>query len=82
MFSESERKFLLAQSFCRLATISEDGWPHNVPVGYAFNGEFFYITSDPGAKKVRNLRHSPRVCLVIDVLEKPKRGVMVQGRRG
>jgi len=80
MFSESEKDFLIAQSIGRLATVSGDGWPHNVPVGYAFDGQYFYITSDPGRKKLRNIKANDKVCLVIDVPQKPRRALMVQGR--
>ncbi len=78
MFSRDEEAFLKDQWICRLATITGDGWPHNVPVGYAFDGEAFYISSDPDARKVRNIRSNPRVCIVVDVVE-GKRGVMIQG---
>ena len=79
MFTESERAFLESQSICRLATVSSDGWPHNVPVGYAFDGEYLYITSDPGAKKLRNIAANNRVCVVVDVVQKPRRAVVIQG---
>ncbi len=62
-----------------MATASLDGWPHNVPVGYAFDGNLFYVTSEPEAKKVRNLRNNNKVCLIIDVPREPRRAVMVQG---
>jgi pyridoxamine 5'-phosphate oxidase family protein len=79
MFTGSEVSFLREERFCRLATVSAKGWPHNVPVGYAFDGEFFYISSDPGDKKLRNIAANNRVCLVVDVTKKPRRAVMVQG---
>ena len=79
MFSDSEVKFLKSQWVCRIATASSDGWPHNVPVGFVFDGKVFYVTSDPGAKKLRNMAENNRVCLVIDVPEKPRRAIMVQG---
>lgn len=78
MFTAGEEEFLRSQWICRLATLSHEGWPHNVPVGYSFDGESFYISSDPEARKVRNIRSNPRVCLVVDVVE-GKKGVMIQG---
>ncbi len=78
MLSQKEKEFLESQWICRLATITSDGWPHNVPVGYAFDGESLYISSDPDARKVRNIRVNPRVCLIVDVVE-GKKGVMIQG---
>ena len=79
MFSNAEDRFLKSQWVCRLATASADGWPHNVPVGFAFDGKTFYITSEPGAKKVRNMAKNQRVCLIIDIPEKPRKAIMVQG---
>jgi nitroimidazol reductase NimA-like FMN-containing flavoprotein (pyridoxamine 5'-phosphate oxidase superfamily) len=79
VFTDAENRFLMSQWVCRIATASSDGWPHNVPVGFAFDGESFYITSDPGAKKLMNMAKNNRVCLIIDVPEKPRRAIMVQG---
>lgn len=79
MFSEKEREFLHAHPICRLATVSENGLPHNVPVGFAFDGQYFYTTTDPGTKKLKNLKLNNKVCLVVDVPEKPRRAIMVQG---
>jgi len=79
MFSASEIKFLKSQWVCRFATASSDGWPHNVPVGFVFDGKSFYITSDPGAKKLRNMAENNRVSIVIDDPTEPRKAVMVQG---
>lgn len=79
MFSDSEVKFLRSQWVCRIATASSDGWPHNVPVGFVFDGQAFYMTSDPGAKKLRNMAQNNRVCIVIDEPAEPRRAVVVQG---
>lgn len=79
MFSNAEIEFLKSQWVCRIATVSPEGWPHNVPVGFAFDGKAFYITSDPGAKKLKNMTANNKVCLIIDVPQKPRRAIMVQG---
>jgi len=79
MFSDSETKFLKTQWVCRIATASSDGWPHNVPVGFVFDGKSFYMTSDPGSKKLRNMADNNRVCIIVDEPAKPRRAVMVQG---
>lgn len=79
MFSNEEIKFLESQWVCRIASISSEGWPHNVPVGFAFDGKEFYITSDPGAKKLKNIARNNRVCLIIDVPKSPRRAIMIQG---
>jgi nitroimidazol reductase NimA-like FMN-containing flavoprotein (pyridoxamine 5'-phosphate oxidase superfamily) len=79
MFSDSEVEFLKSQWVCRIATVSPEGWPHNVPVGFVFDGKSFYMTSEPGAKKLKNMQTNNRVCLIIDVAKAPRRAVMVQG---
>lgn len=79
MFSDGEIEFLKSQSICRIATLTTEGWPHNVPVGFAFDGKAFYITSDPGTKKLKNISTNNRICLIIDVPKAPRRAVMVQG---
>jgi uncharacterized protein len=79
MFSDSETKYLMSQWVCRIATASPDGWPHNVPVGFVFDGTTFYMTSDPGAKKLRNMAENNRVCIVVDEPTKPRKAIMVQG---
>jgi uncharacterized protein len=79
VFSESEVRFIRSQWLCRIASSSLDGWPHNVPVGYVFDGPAFYITSEPGAKKLKNMAENNRVAIIIDVA-KPRRAIMVQGK--
>ena len=77
MFSTAENEFLKSQLVCRIATISSEGWPHNVPVVFAFDGAVFYVRSHTGEKKLKNIAGNNRVCLIIDV-PKPI-GIMVQG---
>lgn len=79
MFSDSEVSFLKSQWVCRVATLSPDGWPHNVPVGFVFDGGAFYMSSDPGTRKLRNMAQNSRVCIVVDQPKAPRRGVVVQG---
>ena len=79
MFSEGEKEFLLEHKICRLATVSAGGQPHNVPVGYAFDGNRFYVTTDHGTRKLKNLRQNRMVALLVDIPKKPRRAVMVQG---
>ena len=79
MFSDAEIDFLKSHWVCRIATVSPEGWPHNVPVGFAFDGKSFYATSDSGAKKLKNISRNNRVCLIVDVPKEPRRAVMVQG---
>ncbi len=79
MFSRMERKFLEGNEVGRLATVGRDGFPHVVPVCYLFRGGFFYVATDYGTKKYRNVKENPKVALVVDTY-KPHKAVMVQGR--
>lgn len=77
-FTEPELEFLRSQRIGRLATVGPSGWPHVVPVMYAFDdsGAFEF---DVDGVKLRNLGGEPRAAMVVDAMG-PKRGVAVQGR--
>jgi len=77
-FAEAELEFLRRMELCRLATVDERCRPHVVPVCYVFLDGTFYIVTDPGTKKHRNLERNPYAALVVDVY-KPNRAVMVEG---
>src|SRR5262245_10161253 len=66
----------------QLATIDADGSPHRVPLAYMwFDGERAFWT-DPGSRKVRNLRRDPRVTCLIETGDGPEqfRAVQISGR--
>ncbi len=78
-FTEAELDFLRRMELCRLATVDSQCRPHVVPVCYVFLDGAFYIVTDPGTKKHRNLERNPYAALVVDVY-KPNRAVMVEGK--
>lgn len=78
-FGRGEREFLERNEVGRLATAGRDGLPHVVPVCYLFRDGLFYIATDYGTRKYRNVVENPRAALVVDTY-KPHRAVMVQGR--
>jgi nitroimidazol reductase NimA-like FMN-containing flavoprotein (pyridoxamine 5'-phosphate oxidase superfamily) len=78
-FSEREKAFLIEHSICRFATADSQGQPHIVPLGYAFDGNMFWMTTGPNSKKHRNLKDNPRVSLVVDEPKKPRKAVVVLG---
>ncbi|MEM2866779.1 MAG: pyridoxamine 5'-phosphate oxidase family protein [Candidatus Hadarchaeales archaeon] len=78
-FSGKEREFLERNEVCRLATAGRDGLPHVVPVCYLFRGGTFYVATDYGTRKYRNVRENPRAALVVDTY-RPHRAVVVWGR--
>jgi nitroimidazol reductase NimA-like FMN-containing flavoprotein (pyridoxamine 5'-phosphate oxidase superfamily) len=63
---KAERALIEYQRVCRVATVSKDGLPHNVPVCPILDGERIYFASEAGAVKVRNIRHTGRVAITFD----------------
>ena len=72
-FTDAEVAYLRAQPLARLATTSADGQPDAVPVGFEFDGTYFWV-GGPGrsvllTRKFRNIEAgSQRVSLVVDDL--------------
>jgi nitroimidazol reductase NimA-like FMN-containing flavoprotein (pyridoxamine 5'-phosphate oxidase superfamily) len=67
---------------CRVATAGADGAPHVVPVCHVLHGGKIYFGSSAEASKVRNVRATPWVTVVVDVYSdswSSLRGVMLQG---
>lgn len=70
-FSEEEVAYLRSQQLARIATVSADGQPDVVPVGFEFDGTYVYVGGiDPAkSRKFRNVRAgNTKVALVIDDL--------------
>jgi len=67
---------------CRVATVSEAGMPHLVPVCHIVaDGKIYFASGDDG-RKVRNLRANPGVAVTVDLYSDSwghLKGVMVQG---
>src|SRR5438046_10084786 len=45
MFSEAETQYLKSQRLARIATVSTKGQPDVVPVGFEFDGKYFWVGS-------------------------------------
>lgn len=70
-FTEQESAYLRSQQLARIATVSADGQPDVVPVGFEFDGTDVYVGGmDPGrSRKFRNVRAgNTKVALVVDDL--------------
>jgi pyridoxamine 5'-phosphate oxidase family protein len=71
-FTDQETTYLRSQPLGRLATTSEDGQPDVVPVGFDFDGTYFYISGYGDTlktKRVRNvLNGNAQVAFVVDDL--------------
>lgn len=89
MFSEAERSYLKSQRLARVATASRKGIPEVSPVGFEFDGTYFWIGSHsqeifPTTRRYRNITSgNRRVSLVVDDLVSVDpwrpRGIKVSG---
>jgi len=77
-FAEKETRFLEANEVCRLATVYRDCRPHLVPVNYIFREGSFYIATDYGTRKLKNIQLNSKVALAVDTY-RPNRAVVVEG---
>jgi nitroimidazol reductase NimA-like FMN-containing flavoprotein (pyridoxamine 5'-phosphate oxidase superfamily) len=67
---------------CRVATAGRTGVPHVVPVVHVLADGKLYFASESDAKKVQNLRASPRIAVSVDLYSEEwenLKGVMIQG---
>jgi nitroimidazol reductase NimA-like FMN-containing flavoprotein (pyridoxamine 5'-phosphate oxidase superfamily) len=64
--STTATDFIQVQGVARLATVSADGTPHNVPVCPVIDRGKVYVASEKGAKKVQNIESNPRAAIVFD----------------
>ena len=64
-----------------LSTITDDGYPHSVPLGYFRDGEQIYCGCVDGTVKIRNIERNPKVSLMIESGSTMGdiKGVMIQG---
>ncbi len=71
MFTDSEIAYIKSQRLIRLATVASNGQPDVAPVGFEFDGQYFYISgrNPTNTRKFRNLRAgNNKVALVMDDL--------------
>jgi pyridoxamine 5'-phosphate oxidase family protein len=71
-FTDQEIAYLRSQPLARLATVSEDGQPDAVPVGFDFDGTYIYVSGHGDTLKTRKFRNvlagNAKVALVVDDL--------------
>jgi pyridoxamine 5'-phosphate oxidase family protein len=89
MFSDAELRYLKTQQLARVATVSMRGVPEVSPVGFEFDGRYFWIGSRrqelfPKTRRYRNVQAgNVKVSLVVDDVTptKPRgpRGIKVSG---
>ena len=61
-----EREFVTYQRVCRVATVSRNGRPHNVPVCPILDGDRIYFASAADGVKVQNVQATGQVALAYD----------------
>lgn len=79
---KAEKDFISSQRVIRVATVDEDGTPHNVPVCHVIKGNQIYFATGRGSKKIKNLTKNSKVALVSDEYTETwsgLKGVHVQG---
>jgi pyridoxamine 5'-phosphate oxidase family protein len=86
MFTEKESAYLKSQRLARIATVAKDMQPDVAPVGFEFDGEYFYVGGHhpTATRKYKNVKNgNTQVALVVDDLVSVNpwnpRGVRVYG---
>ena len=79
--NQKERKFLLENEACRIAT-SHDDVPHVVPVAYIYEKGYIIFVTDYGTRKYRNLQVNRNVSIVVDVYDPSgeNKAIIIQGK--
>jgi uncharacterized protein len=79
--TQKERKFLLENETCRIAT-SHNDMPHVVPVAYIYDkGNVIFVT-DYGTRKYKNLEVNKNISVVVDVYDPSgeNKSIVLQGK--
>ena len=76
-FTGREAGLIVSRDILALATVSQHGWPHCVPVSYVYVDGKFYIPASSKSKKIRNLRQNHRATILVDDA-KTESGVMME----
>jgi hypothetical protein len=87
MSKEQIDSFLEQKLVARFTSICPDGYPHTTPLWYSWGGEMVWFLLDAGTylrQHIRNLRRSPKLCVVIDRDTRPEQGSLfdAQGMGG
>lgn len=75
-------RYLEAMTRAQVATLNSDGSVHLVPMSYLLWDGEIGLWTDPGSRKVTNLRRDPRITVLIEDGEQfmQFRGLQVRGR--
>lgn len=79
-FTAKEEEFLSSNEGCRIATVTLHNTPHITPVSFLFKEGNFYFATDYDTTKYKNLKHNPKIALVVDVYSSVNnRAVIIHG---
>ncbi|HEY7110797.1 MAG TPA: pyridoxamine 5'-phosphate oxidase family protein [Nitrososphaeraceae archaeon] len=79
-FTEVERKFLVENEVCRVATMLPDNTPHIAPVCFVFLDKSFLFATDYNTRKYKNLKQNKNVALVVDIYNSPdNKAIVIRG---
>ena len=69
-FTKKEVDYIKSQRLARIGTSSRNGEPDVAPVGFDFDGEYFYVGGYDVTKtlKFKNVKENPKASLVVDDL--------------
>ncbi len=86
MFTEKEIAYMKSQRLARIATVAPDGQPDVAPVGFEYDGQYFYVSGRDAehTRKFHNIdQGNDKVALVVDDLESIQpwkvRGIRIYG---
>jgi len=65
-FTRKEANLVESNDLLSLSTVSQNGWPHCVPVSYVYLDRKFYVPASSKSKKIRNLRQNHRATILVD----------------
>ena len=71
LFSEKETEYIRSQRLARIGTASKNGVPDVAPVGFDFDGRYFYVGGMhlTTTHKYKNVLENPQVSFAIDDLK-------------
>jgi len=79
--NDRQIQHVLRPYIATLATLRKDGSPHTAPVWYRYQDGAFFVLTDAGSQKHKNIMRDPRAELCIDDRERaPFHTVIVRGR--
>jgi PPOX class probable F420-dependent enzyme len=80
IISAEAREFLAAPRFATIATVGQDGAPHQAVVWFLLDGDDLIINSRPERRWPRNLAGDPRISVAIYEFERPEHWFGLKGR--